>query len=109
MLDTSGLRVIGVPGARSGLEQTFAEIEHLVRDCRFTDHAHVSEPGGAVPAAVEAGEIPQCRLDSYRQLPGENACAASRTDARLRTDREAAQRDITWHLRAACRFRVRRL
>ncbi|MGW4032790.1 ribosome small subunit-dependent GTPase A [Streptomyces sp. NPDC004838] len=107
LLDTPGLRAIGLHDAQDGLEQTFAEIEHLAQDCRFTDCAHVSEPGCAVLAAVEAGEIPQRRLDSYRQLLRENAYADSRTDARLRADREAAKKDITRHLRATYQFRER--
>ncbi|MGW9523424.1 ribosome small subunit-dependent GTPase A [Streptomyces diastaticus] len=109
LLDTPGLRAIGLHDAQDGLEQTFAEIEHLARDCRFTDCVHAEEPGCAVLAAVEAGEITQRRLDSYRQLLRENAYAASRTDARLRSDREAARKDITRHLRATYQFRERQL
>jgi ribosome biogenesis GTPase len=109
LLDTPGLRAIGLHDAQEGLEQTFAEIEHLAQDCRFTDCAHISEPGCAVLTAVEAGEIPQRRLDSYHRLLRENAYAASRTDARLRADREAARKDITRHLRATYRFRERGL
>jgi hypothetical protein len=74
---------------------------------RFTDCAHVNEPGCAVLAAVAAGEIPQRRLDSYQRLLRENAHAASRTDARLRADREATKKEITRHLRATYRFRER--
>ncbi|WTW98283.1 ribosome small subunit-dependent GTPase A [Streptomycetaceae bacterium NBC_01309] len=105
LLDTPGLRAIGLHDAQDGLEQTFAEIERHAQDCRFTDCTHVSEPGCAVLAAVEAGEIPRRRLDSYRQLLRENAYAASRTDARMRAGREAVRKDITRHLRATYRFR----
>ncbi|WP_167109756.1 ribosome small subunit-dependent GTPase A [Amycolatopsis viridis] len=108
LLDTPGLRSIGLHDAQDGLEQTFAEIEHLAQNCRFTDCAHVSEPGCAVRAAVTAGTVPQRRLDSYRQLLRENAYAASRTDAQLRAEREAAKKDITRHLRATYQFRERR-
>ncbi|MFD0555693.1 ribosome biogenesis GTPase [Stackebrandtia endophytica] len=107
LLDTPGLRAIGLHDAQSGLEQTFAEIEDLAQACRFTDCAHVSEPGCAVLAAVEAGEISQRRLDSYHRLLRENAYSASRTDSRLRADREAAKKNITRHLRATYRFRER--
>ncbi|NIH86270.1 ribosome small subunit-dependent GTPase A [Amycolatopsis granulosa] len=107
LLDTPGLRAIGLHDAQDGLEQTFAEIEDLAQSCRFTDCAHVSEPGCAVLAAVAAGKVPQRRLDSYRQLLRENAYAASRTDAQLRADREAAKKDITRHLRATYQFRER--
>lgn len=107
LLDTPGLRAIGLHDAQDGLARAFADIEHLAPDCRFTDCAHVSEPGCAVLAAVEAGEVPQRRLESYRRLLRENAYAASRADARLRADREAVRKDITRHLRATYRFRER--
>ncbi|MEU8305675.1 ribosome small subunit-dependent GTPase A [Actinomadura sp. NPDC048955] len=107
LLDTPGLRSIGLHDAQSGLEQTFADIEQLAQDCRFADCAHVSEPGCAVLAAVEAGTVPERRLESYHRLLRENAYAASRTDARLRADREAVKKDITRHLRATYRFRER--
>ncbi|MDB1089827.1 ribosome small subunit-dependent GTPase A [Streptomyces sp. ACA25] len=109
LLDTPGLRAIGLHDARGGLEQTFAEIERLAHDCRFTDCAHGREPGCAVVAAVEAGEIPRRRLDSYQRLLRENAYAASRTDARLRAGREAAKKEIAQHLRATYQFRERQL
>ncbi|OSC70937.1 hypothetical protein B5180_23625 [Streptomyces sp. BF-3] len=79
----------------------------LTGDCRFTDCAHGREPGCAVMAAIEAGEIPQRRLDSYQRLLRENAYAASRTDARLRTGREAVRKGIAQNLRATYRFRER--
>ncbi|MFF0446618.1 ribosome small subunit-dependent GTPase A [Streptomyces sp. NPDC004609] len=107
LLDTPGLRAVGLHEARDGLEQTFAEIEGLAADCRFADCAHDVEPGCAVLAAVEAGDIPRRRLDSYHRLMRENAYAASRTDARLRADREAVKKSITQHLRATYTFRER--
>ncbi|MGD9485883.1 ribosome small subunit-dependent GTPase A [Streptomyces sp. TRM70308] len=108
LLDTPGLRAIGLYDAQDGLEQTFSEIEHLARGCRFTDCGHRSEPGCAVLAAVEAGEVPRRRLESYHRLLRENAYVASRTDARLRAGREAARKDISRTLRATYRFRERR-
>ncbi|MFD6098099.1 ribosome small subunit-dependent GTPase A [Nocardiopsis flavescens] len=107
LLDTPGLRAIGLHDARNGLEQVFAEIEHLAQDCRFADCAHAGEPGCAVLAAVGEGRLPQRRLDGYRRLLRENDHAASRTDERLRADRETTRKDITRHLRATYRFRGR--
>ncbi|WP_067127093.1 ribosome small subunit-dependent GTPase A [Microtetraspora malaysiensis] len=105
LIDTPGLRGISLHDAADGLEQVFAEIEHLARACRFSDCAHDSEPGCAVQAAIRAGELPQRRLDSYRKLRRENAWAASRTDARLRDERARRQKAITSHLRATYKFR----
>lgn len=107
LLDTPGLRAVGLYDAQDGLEQVFADIEELAEHCKFNDCAHMSEPGCGVLAAVEAGDIPSRRLDSYRRLMRENAYTASRTDQRQRADREATKKDITRSLRATYRFRGR--
>jgi ribosome biogenesis GTPase len=94
LIDTPGLRGVGLWDAQSGLSQVFAEIEELAARCRFHDCSHVSEPGCAVLAAIEDGTLPHRRLDSYRKLLRENAWIASRTDQRLRAElrREWKQR-----------------
>ena len=88
LLDTPGLRGVGLHAVDEGLDQTFAEITELAEHCRFRDCAHVSEPGCAVLAAIEEERLSQRRLDSYRRLQRENAHAASRTDARLRAEQK---------------------
>jgi ribosome biogenesis GTPase len=105
LIDTPGLRGVGLHDAAAGLEQVFAEIEELAEECRFGDCAHDTEPGCAVRAAIEAGELPARRLASYRKLLRENAWAASRTDARLRAERARGQRDITRFHRNLARVR----
>lgn len=108
LIDTPGLRAVGLHDSRSGIQQVFAEIEDLAVDCRFSDCTHVSEPGCAVRAAIAAGGLPQRRLDSYRKLLRESAWAASREDARLRAERDKQRKAITRHLRATYKFRDRR-
>ncbi|MEV0264822.1 ribosome small subunit-dependent GTPase A [Streptomyces sp. NPDC050617] len=109
LLDTPGLRAVGLHDARTGLEQTFAEIEQLAQDCRFTDCGHTGEPGCAVLDAVETGVLPQRRLDSCQRLLRENHYAAARTDARVRADRENVKKDIRRKLRETYAFRERQL
>jgi ribosome biogenesis GTPase len=94
LIDTPGLRGVGLFDAGSGLSQVFAEIEELAADCRFQDCSHQAEPGCAVLAALADGTLPHRRLDSYRKLLRENAWIASRTDQRLRSElrREWKQR-----------------
>ncbi|MFD7504857.1 ribosome small subunit-dependent GTPase A [Streptomyces sp. NPDC059850] len=94
LIDTPGLRGVGLWDAEGGVSQAFAEIEAYAEDCRFHDCAHEAEPGCAVLAAVEDGALPPRRLDSYRKLLRENAYLAARTDARLRSEmrREWKQR-----------------
>lgn len=86
LIDTPGLRGVGLWDAGSGVGQVFAEIEELAAGCRFHDCAHTAEPGCAVLAALEAGTLPERRLDSYRKLLRENQFIVAKTDARLRAE-----------------------
>ncbi|MEE1941070.1 ribosome small subunit-dependent GTPase A [Streptomyces sp. TRM 70361] len=86
LIDTPGLRGVGLWDAGDGVGRTFADVEELARECRFPDCAHTAEPGCAVLAAVDDGTLPVRRLDSYRKLLRENEYLAARTDARLRAE-----------------------
>ncbi|UUU30026.1 ribosome small subunit-dependent GTPase A [Streptomyces sp. CA-210063] len=86
LIDTPGLRGVGLWDAESGVGQVFAEIEELAADCRFHDCAHLAEPGCAVLGAVETGELPERRLDSYRKLLRENQRIVAKSDARVRAE-----------------------
>ncbi|MEE4025380.1 ribosome small subunit-dependent GTPase A [Gordonia sp. PKS22-38] len=94
LLDTPGLRGVGLHDVDDGLDQTFAEITDLAERCRFTDCAHQTEPGCAVLAAIEGGDLPRRRLDSYHRLQRENAHAAARTDARLRAEAKRSAKEM---------------
>ena len=86
LLDTPGLRGVGLWLVEDGLEKTFADLEELATQCRFHDCEHSSEPGCAVQAAVEEGTLPWRRLESWRKLQREARWMASRHDARLRAE-----------------------
>ncbi len=70
LIDTPGLRSLGLP-ADIDIGAGFPEIEELAAGCRFADCAHESEPGCAVEAALESGELALERLESYRKLARE--------------------------------------
>ncbi|MGI5193919.1 ribosome small subunit-dependent GTPase A [Streptomyces sp. CA-288835] len=86
LIDTPGLRGVGLFDAEGGVGQVFSEIEELAAECRFQDCAHVAEPGCAVLEAVESGVLPERRLDSYRRLLRENQRIVAKTDARARAE-----------------------
>ncbi|UNO39377.1 ribosome small subunit-dependent GTPase A [Streptomyces sp. MST-110588] len=86
LIDTPGLRGVGMWDAASGLTQTFSDVQALAADCRFHDCEHRTEPGCAVLEAVETGALPERRLESYRKLLRENQHIAAKTDARLRAE-----------------------
>ncbi|MGW2631712.1 ribosome small subunit-dependent GTPase A [Streptomyces chattanoogensis] len=86
LIDTPGLRGVGMWDAEAGLARTFSDVETLAGDCRFHDCAHETEPGCAVLAAVASGELAERRLESYRKLQRENLRIVAKTDARLRAE-----------------------
>ncbi|MET0294820.1 MAG: ribosome small subunit-dependent GTPase A [Phenylobacterium sp.] len=73
LLDTPGMRELGLWGAGEGVSHAFAEIEALAADCRFRDCHHEREPGCAVQAALASGDLPEARWRSYRKLQREQA------------------------------------
>jgi ribosome biogenesis GTPase / thiamine phosphate phosphatase len=92
IIDTPGLRELQLWEADTGLQDAFADIEQLSGDCRFTDCKHESEPGCAVRAAVQSGELAADRLDSYLRLRKELAFIEEKTDARAKAERNRAGR-----------------
>jgi ribosome biogenesis GTPase len=103
LIDTPGLRSVGVWLEDEGRAQTFPEIEQLIGQCRFRDCAHVSEPGCAVVAAVESGAIAPRRMDSWRKLGREAEWIAARHDARLQRARSREWRRVTVEARSRVR------
>jgi ribosome biogenesis GTPase len=86
LIDTPGLRALGLTGSEAGISTTFAEIEKAAQRCRFRDCSHTGEPGCAVVAAVESGAIKADRLASYHKLLREAEVAAMKTNPRLRAE-----------------------
>ena len=76
VIDTPGMRELGMWDAASGVEQTFTDIEALAAQCRFRNCSHTSEPGCAVRAAIRSGELDSGRWQSYQKLKNENSYAA---------------------------------
>jgi ribosome biogenesis GTPase len=105
LIDTPGLRGVGMWIADDGVAQTFPEIESLVEQCRFNDCQHRTEPGCAVLAAVADGSVPQRRLDSWRKLGREAEWIAARSDVRLQRERARQWRRIHVEVRRSGRTR----
>ena len=85
VIDTPGMRELGLWDGGESIGETFAEIDELASACRFADCWHEQEPGCAVLAAIGEGRLPGERLRSRRKMERE----AARTDAR-RTPSERA-------------------
>jgi ribosome biogenesis GTPase len=87
VLDTPGLRSVGLFDTAAGLAGAFADIEALAQACRFADCTHAREPGCAVQAAVASGELPERRLVNWRRLRREHAWERLRRQRHRAVDR----------------------
>ena len=101
LIDTPGLREVGLWQSESGLDQTFPELERLAAACRFTDCAHESEPGCAVLAAIESSDLPAERIESYRQLRSELAFMDRKADLETEANVKRRWKSIHKNVRQA--------
>lgn len=90
VIDTPGLRAVGLIADTDALLSVFPEISELAEQCRFNDCTHTGEPGCAVTAAVEAGNLDPDRLASFHKLITEQQSAALRSDEHARRTQERA-------------------
>ncbi len=81
LLDTPGLRELGLWDDGTGLDLAFADVARTAEACRFTDCGHDSEPGCAVRAAVDDGTLHSDRFEGWRKLAREERFRALEMDA----------------------------
>jgi ribosome biogenesis GTPase len=87
VIDTPGLRELQLWDVGAGsLDAAFTDVEEFSSDCRFGNCTHEHEPGCAVLAAVDTGELPRERLHSWRKLQRELHAIAIRHDALKRKE-----------------------
>ena len=78
VIDTPGIRELGMWEIdESEIAATFADVERFFGHCRFRDCRHETEPGCAVKAALESGELPRERWEAYLRLKKEAAATAA--------------------------------
>jgi ribosome biogenesis GTPase len=95
MIDTPGLRAVGMWVDEGGIDAAFSDVTELVAQCRFANCEHRTEPGCAVLAALVDGTLDRRRFDSYLKLRAEAAAVLRRNDAR-----EAARERRVWAARS---------
>lgn len=71
VIDNPGLREVGLADAVRAVDDVFCDISELAKDCKFVDCTHVHEPGCAVLAALESGEISKEKYANYIKLKKE--------------------------------------
>ncbi len=80
IIDTPGMRELGMWDVTEGLSGAFSDVEKYIGTCRFRDCGHTSEPGCAIRAAIESGELSEERWKSY---------CALRTEAKYSDDSDS--------------------
>ena len=71
IIDTPGMRELGMWDVSEGIAESFSDIEQYLGRCRFSNCRHQTEPGCAIRAALESGELPIERWQSYNKLRSE--------------------------------------
>ena len=78
IIDTPGMRELGMVDESDGLSETFADVEQYLGKCKFSDCNHQSEPGCAIKSALKNGELSHKRWESYLRLNAEAKYAAKK-------------------------------
>ncbi len=91
MLDTPGIREVGLIDAEEGLGVAFDDIERLIENCKFNDCGHANEPGCAVRKAMADGELDPARWANFQKLEAELAEAEGKAE---RIARDAERRRL---------------
>lgn len=100
VIDTPGMRSLGLVEDEGGLDASFAEIAEVAARCRFVDCGHADEPGCAVVEAVARGEIDPERLASLHKLEREVRAAEVRRDPQLGANAKRRMKSINIAQRA---------
>lgn len=95
IIDTPGMRELGMWNVAEGLDTTFNDIEELATQCRFNDCSHENEPGCAVKAALKSGELSEDRWKSYLKLKKESEFAERKESLNARLKEKARNKSIS--------------
>jgi ribosome biogenesis GTPase / thiamine phosphate phosphatase len=105
LMDTPGLRELQLWDADEGISQTFADIDALAAQCRFTDCTHAAEPGCAVQAAIKQRTLDRGRLENWRKLRREQEFLRRKSDPQARQDEKERVRVLMRGVRQMYRYK----
>lgn len=80
IIDTPGMRELGMWNAENGISQTFQDVEEYIGRCRFSDCTHTNEPGCKVLEAIENGDLSLERYNQYLKLKKETEYNSNQED-----------------------------
>lgn len=101
LMDTPGMRELQIAECEQGVQEIFGDVSELASQCRFVDCQHDDEPGCAVQAAIEAGQLNARRLQSYTKLLREQAFNSATLNEKRARDRNLSRhyRSVQSHAR----------
>jgi ribosome biogenesis GTPase len=88
LLDTPGMREVGMADTREGISSTFTVIEQLAEKCRFIDCSHQNEPDCAVQKAIQNKELDPDILENYNKLKRETARFTTSESEKRKKDKQ---------------------
>ncbi len=100
LIDTPGMRELGVVDDSGGVDLTFSDIAELAAGCRFGDCQHEGEPGCAVVEAVRQGKLKGDRLEGYHRIQREIASAQARQNPVLAANTKRRWKSIHKEMRS---------
>ncbi len=80
IIDTPGMRELGMWDASQGIDEAFPEVEGLLGRCKFRDCSHQREPGCAIRASIEAGDLEESRWLRYCRLKQESDASVTQAE-----------------------------
>jgi len=101
IIDTPGMRELGVMVSDEQAFEAFGELDELTARCRFSDCQHRNEPGCALRAALEAGQVSADRLQAFFKMRAEAAWVESQRDIRAQLESKNKARRLSRGLSAA--------
>lgn len=88
LIDNPGVREFQLPGCDDGVTDLFEDVVNIIPECKFSDCKHEGEPGCAIRAAIDAGELDERRYASFQKLNEEQARNAEKLAARRERERK---------------------
>ena len=92
VIDTPGMRELGLLGADEGISTNFSDVEKLMGRCRFSDCQHKTEPDCAILEAIRSGDLPAERWEQYLKQKRENKLVQDKSG--FLRDKHARNKDI---------------
>jgi ribosome biogenesis GTPase / thiamine phosphate phosphatase len=91
MIDTPGMRELGVTESEAGIQTTFQDIYQLTLECRLPSCTHTSEKGCAVTQALDEGKIDKASLENFRKMVREQEHFSATIAEKRKKDRDTGK------------------